>query len=300
MLRHSIAGWICGLIGLCLVAGSSANLRADDPVLKELLEVGVQVIPGQRVRLPAPTLSGTAGLDEQRRVILLAAGQHPVDEFTRKSAVTPFNLKMESLTDAQGKRYAQTVDVWFIAYGRLETLRDRQLLEELASAASQESGSVVAARTDLLTIAQLQKYGIELQESEQEREVLATFATPLLDRVLVSGVVHSWQTFGTGEITVSGILDSRVDKEPELSNRWQAIEDRAGEDPKLGPPSEYSGFGGYLRATALQEPAGALLIEAHVVFHEPEGWFRGANLLRSKLPLALQDQVRSFRKKLAK
>jgi hypothetical protein len=122
----------------------------------------------------------------------------------------------------------------------------------------------------------------------------------LLDRVLVSGVVHSWQTFGTGEITVSGILDSRIDKEPELSNRWQAIEDRAGEDPKLGPPSEYSGFGGYLRATALQEPAGALLIEAHVVFHEPEGWFRGANLLRSKLPLALQDQVRSFRKKLAK
>lgn len=296
-----IPGLLCvGLAALGLLNSSPQQAWADDPVLKELLELGVEVTPGQRVKLTPPTLHGSATREQQQQALLKAAGNHSLQEFTRKSAVTPFTLKMESLTDAEGKRYAQTVDVWFVAYGRLETLRDRQLLEELASAASQEAASAVAPRSELLTPELLEEAGVKLQESDQEREVFATFAAPLLDRVLVSGVVHSWESFGPEEITASGILESRFESKPELRNRWQAIEDRAGEEPKLGPAEPYSGFGGYLRATALRDPAGAILIEAHVVFHEPEGWFRGANLLRSKLPLALQDQIRSFRRKLAK
>ncbi len=301
-MKHQLLAEVVGRVisGLSLLALTATALQGQDPVLKKLLEVGVEVSPGQQVRLPVPTLNGTANVEEQRRAVLAAAAQHSVEEFTRKSTMTPFTLRMESLTDSKGRRYAQTVDVWFIAYGQLETLRDGQLLEELAGAVSQEAGSAIAPRSKLLADDQLKQFGIERHENEQEREVFAEFATPLLDRVLVSGTVHSWHSFGDKEITASGILDSSFDKQPELSNRWQAIEDRAGEEPKLGLPEAYSGFGGYLRATALKEPVGAMLIEAHVVFHEPEGWFRGANLLRSKLPLALQDQVRSFRKKLTK
>ena len=41
-------------------------------------------------------------------------------------------------------------------------------------------------------------------------------------------------------------------------------------------------------------------VECHIVFAEPEAWFGGKNLLRSKLPLAVQDEdVRSSRRKLA-
>ena len=300
MLSLLLRSILLGLAGLSLLGLSGVSLRADDPVFKELLEVGVEVSPGQRVKLPPPTLTGSATAEQQQQALRDAAANHSLAEFTRKSAVTPFTLKMESLTDSEGRRYAQTVDVWFIAYGQLETLRDRQLLEELASAASQQADSAIAPRSELLAPALLQQAGLELKESAQEREVFATFAAPLLDRVLVSGVVHSWQHFGSAEITASGILDARFDRQAGLSNCWQSIEDRAGEEPTLGAAAPYSGFGGYLRATALQEPAGALLIEAHVVFHEPEGWFRGANLLRSKLPIALQDQIRTFRRKLAK
>ena len=37
----------------------------------------------------------------------------------------------------------------------------------------------------------------------------------------------------------------------------------------------------------------------HAVFDEPAGWFNGANLFRSKLPILLQDKVRSVRRRLS-
>ena len=69
---------------------------------------------------------------------------------------------------------------------------------------------------------------------------------------------------------------------------------------QLGDPHPYSGFGGYIKVSELVEPAGALLIEMHFVFDEPEGWFGGKNLLRTKLPLAVQENVRKFRGELKK
>ena len=41
-----------------------------------------------------------------------------------------------------------------------------------------------------------------------------------------------------------------------------------------------------------------MFIEYHVAFIEPEGWFHGTNLLRSKLPIVAQEMVRKFRRNL--
>ena len=65
---------------------------------------------------------------------------------------------------------------------------------------------------------------------------------------------------------------------------------------KVGPATPYGGAGFYLKITRLHEPAGAIFIEQHVVFAEPAGWFAGANLLRSKLPTAVQINVRAMRR----
>ena len=56
----------------------------------------------------------------------------------------------------------------------------------------------------------------------------------------------------------------------------------------------------YFKITKLAEPAGALFVEQHIVFAEPTGWFDGNNLLRSKLPIAVQDNVRTMRKEFLK
>ncbi|MCS7305572.1 MAG: hypothetical protein NZ602_10755, partial [Thermoguttaceae bacterium] len=45
----------------------------------------------------------------------------------------------------------------------------------------------------------------------------------------------------------------------------------------------------------LRQPGGALFIEHHHLFAEPNQWFGGKNFLRSKLPLAIQETVRKLR-----
>jgi hypothetical protein len=48
----------------------------------------------------------------------------------------------------------------------------------------------------------------------------------------------------------------------------------------------------------LGQPAGALLVEYHLVYDEPPGWFgKSADLLRSKLYMKAEDDVRLFRRK---
>ena len=72
------------------------------------------------------------------------------------------------------------------------------------------------------------------------------------------------------------------------------------EAAKLDEAHPWDGAAFYLKITKLAEPAGALFVEEHVVFAEPTGWFDGANLLRSKLPLVIQNNVRTMRREWAK
>jgi hypothetical protein len=49
---------------------------------------------------------------------------------------------------------------------------------------------------------------------------------------------------------------------------------------------------------ALAEPAEAVFIECHLVYEEAYGWF-GINLVKQKMPVMVQEKVRTFRRKLA-
>jgi hypothetical protein len=98
---------------------------------------------------------------------------------------------------------------------------------------------------------------------------------------------------------LAATLDPRFSQDREIPNAWrpQRLDD-AGHVVN-GAARPYAGAAWYWKATKLKQPAGAILIEYHVVFDEPEGWFNGANLLRSKLPLLVQDGVRKFRRRFA-
>ena len=55
-----------------------------------------------------------------------------------------------------------------------------------------------------------------------------------------------------------------------------------------------------MKLTRLADPDGAVFVEYHGVYNEPSGWFPGEeNLLRSKLPLVVQQEVKQFRVKLS-
>jgi len=68
---------------------------------------------------------------------------------------------------------------------------------------------------------------------------------------------------------------------------------------KLGPAHPFSHAGGYAKITRLKEPADAVFVEFHLAYEEAYGWFDGANLVKQKVPLMVQEKVRTFRRKLA-
>ena len=88
-------------------------------------------------------------------------------------------------------------------------------------------------------------------------------------------------------------LDDRFQKDEKYPNQWREIQNS-------GAPKPYSGMGCYVQVSELTEPQGALLVEMHFILHEPPEWFGGPNLLRSKLPIAIRDNVQNFRRKVSK
>jgi hypothetical protein len=117
--------------------------------------------------------------------------------------------------------------------------------------------------------------------------------------VEVNATRHALLGRGPDCFLVAARIDPRFAADSAYPNRWRAISrDEAGY-ARLGPWNPYSAGGLYLQVTRLAAPPNAVFIELHQVFDEPQGWFSGANLLRSKLPLVVQEEIRTFRRKLA-
>jgi hypothetical protein len=123
---------------------------------------------------------------------------------------------------------------------------------------------------------------------------------PILNRVHLRGVGMALRERRDTSIIAALLLDDRLHDDKEFPNTWSPLERDAQGKLSVGSAHPYSGLGGYMKITSLSEPAGALFIECHIAFDEPEAWFNGKNFLRSKLPLVVQDNVRTFRRKLAK
>ena len=131
-----------------------------------------------------------------------------------------------------------------------------------------------------------------------DRYVYTVF--PLLDRVQLAAALCTVMSRTADSLIFATALDSRFAADKEFPNRWRSLKKLPGNKSERGPPRPYEGAAAYLKVTRLSDPKGAFLVEYHLVFVEPQDWFGGANLLRSKLPVLIQTQVRAFRKQLRK
>jgi hypothetical protein len=286
------------LIAWLVIAACAGHVASGkDPLLAELTERGVPVGAGLFVKLPAPTLPDGLDAAAQNAAIADVAAPSPPDDFLRNSAVAPLVLRIRSVPGTSAERVAQRVSVWFVAYGSLPALRDEKLVQQLAGAVKQEGGKFRPTVRPLADDA-LRSRGLWPTATPARDGWLGSVRLPLLERVQVSGVLYGVQVATADSIVWSGKLDARFANDREFPNQWQPFLRSELGELSLGPPRPYSGFGGYIKATPLQEPAGAIFLECHVIFREPAEWFGGANLLRSKLPIVIQENVRSFRRKL--
>ncbi len=281
---------------------TTLSIATSNEVLRQLVEQGVFIRKQVSVPLPPPTMPD--GLDakaQQALISRIAAPRRTASQLTRRSVVAPFVLKVRK-ADGAGmppESKVRHIDLWFIAYGRIDDLADRGFLQQLAGATANPPDDDLPTRWHVLEMDELASRNISpAQSASNDKELYFHSTFPLLDRVLIHATRRGIVTRTDESILLAARLDPRFVGDTDFPNSWQSITlDDLGK-PRLGTPVPYVQGGFYVKATRLREPEGALFIEYHQVYEEPRKWFRGANLLRSKLPLIVQDTVRKFRRRL--
>jgi hypothetical protein len=288
------------LFTLALCLGLATNVWSGAPenrLFQKLTDAGVQLTEEVVVPLPVPSLADGVDADLQRETVTRIAGRYGWKAFVRPSSVAPFMLKQAYLKDAQGQRVGHAIDLWFIAYTDLSVFQDKQLADDFF-ARQRSSDQAEDGTVRELSDAELSTLQLTSVNDDRERYVLAEF--PLMNRVYVQGIGHAEQQRTDESILLAWELAPGLPQTDALANRWWPIETTRLGERKRGRSQPYQGYGGYLKITTLQEPAGALFCEAHVVFHEPQDWFSGSNFLRSKTPLIVRENVDKLRRELTR
>jgi hypothetical protein len=283
------------LIVLAIGPGQVNGHEELNPLYKDLRQAGIAVSGTRKSPLPAPSMADGLDARAQRAVIEKVAGEdYAVEELVRRSVVAPHILRIRDITPADPQAPARGVDAWFIAYGDLKTIANKEFLDRLLNA-NREEGK---ART--LSAADLAKRGIAVGADQEKKESFGNIVFNFLDRVEISVTGQSYWSQSGESIVAASKLDRRFRSDGEFPNQWRPLTRNDDGKVEPGSPQPYDGAGYYVKITRLAEPKGALFIEGHLIFAEPVKWFGGANLLRSKLPPVIQAQVRSARRELIK
>ena len=273
-----------------LAAGCATNVgfSNDRTLLDQLTVSGVRLTDHETARLPPPGIESSMDATSKQKVLSKIAGGIGWKRFSRDSVVAPIEIDLEYVRDDGGQRIGHRVYVAFVAHIEIDRLRDRDRMSELLGWTDQETG---ADRYHGEEVSEQQLRAWNIEDDDQKYALLQI---PLLDRVLVHAVIASQHRDSENDVNVSWMVDPKFGaaNASRPCNRWSRLDT----DESASHP--YQGAAGYIHVTKLDEPANTCLIEASMVIHEPPEWFSGSNLLRSKLPLMIQEIVRKFRRRI--
>ncbi len=289
MLAYSL------VLASAMVLGAEAHL-AVNPVFQQLVGKGVSPAGETFVPLPEPLM--TDGLDAaaQRKIIeQVAKPSYSFDRFTATSTVAPHVLKMQKLTTEDPKIILRTVDAYFVAYGDMDALTNKNVLQDAFAENRQEQAEATGVA---LTPAELAERAIVIPSENAEQEDFGQTTMQILNRVELSVVGRSFWSRSKDSVVTAAIVDARFSDDAKYANVWRPlVRDQAGV-LKRGAPQPYRGAGVYLKITKLAAPQGALFVETHVIYAEPHGWFDGNNLLGAKIPAVMRQKVQEIRQEM--
>jgi hypothetical protein len=265
-----------------------------NPLYRELREQGVAV--GAKLKQPLPAALFPEGLNakEQTELIAKLAGDdYPLEELLRPSVVAPYVFKLSEFATQDPTTLGRRTDLWFIAHGKLETLTHDNL-SKLYQGVRKDS-RLKPLGDEALAARKLKRWTAANVEDNFFHTIF-----PLLERVQVHATFRTVTSRSKDAVVLASRIDPAFARDAEFPNQWRPLEaDEAG-NFKAGAAQPYEGMGMYFKISRLHEPAGALFIEVHQVFAEPTKWFNSPNVLRSKLPVVVQAEVRAFRRELTK
>jgi hypothetical protein len=279
---------------ICL-AGAAAldGPHASNDVYQALIRNGV-TLAGTPIAFPQPLLHDGDSPDVERAALRKLAGSDgAVAELLRNSVTAPqiLRLRDEKGTDGTLIRIAE---LWFAVHAELDEIDPARL------GGRDDQGKPVEAGNMRFTTRRLgddQLAQRKIERRDPKLEWYTHTSGNLLDRIHVESTEHVQGTKAADSWVFAGVTDRRFDDDPEYPNRWDALE-RGAEKKARGAARRFAGGASMTRISRLKSAPGVLLVEGHFAFAEPRAWFDGAPILRSKIALVAQDQIRRLRREL--
>jgi hypothetical protein len=299
MLARIVALWLAVTAGTVMAADAKNDLFAN------LLDPGVAMPDGARVKLPAPTLEPHADAAAQAAAITkILPPRATLAQFLEKTSQAPTALRIRTL-HGHGDAVFRTIDLWFAAHGDWKILTSRRFGDSIVKSEDRRKATArgeghILSRAGLLKDDEMRARKLNPQNGAEREERFFYTTFTLFDEAEVSVTRRIVLTRGPASVLLAAAVDPRFAHDGEYPNQWRAIERDAAANRQVGPPQPYSGAAFYIQAVRLREPADVIFVEYHAAFNEPHGWFEGANVLRAKLPTIIQHQAEQFRGKLAR
>ncbi|MCA9132764.1 MAG: hypothetical protein KDA45_06405 [Planctomycetales bacterium] len=284
-------------ISLWSAAARESRLCGSEPDLfTQLSEQGLSLGEQATWKLPGPTLAQDQSPEQRNAALETLAGKQGWARFARNSIMAPVAVDIEALQDKQGNRWGHDIHTAFMVHADLQQFRQEDLLEQLLgpppTLEDPSTGGIEA-----LSAEELRAVGISLPADSNESYVYIEL--PLLNKIIVRGVLHLAQRERAGAYEVAWQLDPRFSAVEKYAPRWHKLERNAVGRPTEGPAHPYLGLAGRVGVYQLDTAPSQLLVESRMLLREPEAWFAGSQFLRSKLPLSVQENARRLRRKLA-
>ncbi|MCE9529790.1 MAG: hypothetical protein K8T89_01415 [Planctomycetes bacterium] len=265
-----------------------------NPLYRELRDPGVALDRETAEPLVAPLMPSQLTAKEQMEVLRKLVGDDfDIDDVTRESVVAPHVFKIRDLAVKDPNFLGRGTTLWFCAHGSFEKIDHRALVDLF-------QGYRRDTQLTFLKDAELKERGITRLKNDDIEESYCRASYAILERVQTHGTYRIMTSRTADSVVLSVRLEPSFLRDQAMPNIWQALTPDDTGALKAGPAKPYSGMGTYTRITRMKEPKGLLFVESHQVFAEPKSWFDSPNVLRSKLPLVVQSDVRAFRRQLLK
>lgn len=271
---------------------SDATAQEDETVVtKPRL---IEFPRGQFVALPEPKLNRAASKAEKEALLETIAGKVGWKRFSANSINAPVRIEVEELKDDSGKRIGYRILSSYVIYCSREKLEDRDLME--SSFGKPKAPEDPKRKLDQLALKPLDEGEFATKD---ERKQYLWIELPLLKKVLIRAVLVAENSQADGAFQLTWGVDSRFNQDGgTFQHRWSKLTTNKLGRIVEGETLPYQGMGGKMSVTPTGLEADQWLIESVLVIHEPDEWFGSSQYLRSKLPAALQESAKSFRRKL--
>ncbi len=293
-----------GIFWTVAFAVPSAYAQVANPIFEEIVQKGAPIAGGFR-KIRPPTLADAMNSNVQQQTIaslLLKKPGAPLafKDFVADNIRAPHIMIIDDLEYSGAGISSHSIDLWFVVHGNLKQMSDPKFLQGQFKQNNKN-------QIHVLTAAEKKSRNIEVANAPGISEYYAHDEFTIFPNnavIQIRATAHATETVNDNSVVLAAILDPRFDNDAKFPNQWLPVlrpeAGGGGVGPlALGNPTVYNDAAGYIKITTLLPPApnNLQLVEYHLVYNEPQAWFQGKNLLRSKLPQQAPDDVREFRRK---